>query len=306
MATGFATVGENHYGKSRVRVVRVFKRPDRHDIVEFNVNIQLYGDFETSYTEGSNEKVVATDSMKNMVYVIAKRDDVEQPEKFCLAYADHILKHYSHVSKVDVSIIQTLWQRIKVDGKDHHHAFSRGGSAEKRTASVVMNRNGPTELKGGIMDLIVLKTTQSGFEGFVRDKYTTLPEVKDRIFATSMTATWTFANLPRGTICFKSSYEKSRQALVETFAGPAGSGIYSPSVQLSMYQMGSAVLEKVPTIDSISIYLPNLHCNLINMAPFGLSNPQEIFVPTEEPHGAINATIVRKGLSATMSLRSRL
>ena len=130
-----------------------------------------------------------------------------------------------------------------------------------------------------------MKTTGSGFENFLRDEFTTLPETNDRIFATKLKAAWQYRRKPKS---YSLTRIKILNAMLAVFAKK-----YSASVQATLFQMGDAALKTAPEISEISIAMPNKHCLLVNLSPFGLENPNELFVPTDEPHGQIEATISR-------------
>lgn len=274
-------LGENSYGKERVRILQVARHPDRHDIKELTLGIRLEGDFETAHTKGDNRKVLPTDTMKNTVYALAKLHPIESPEEFCFRLSDHFLAHNSHVSRVRIEAAETLWVRLAVAGKPHPHTFS-GSSNEKRTAA--LNATGREKtLQAGLEGLVVLKTTDSAFENFLKDEYTTLKEDRNRILATSIRATWLYKV---NSADFDSTWRGVRQALLEAFAGHD-----SESLQHTLNAMGEAVLKKFPGIREIHLSLPNKHYNPVDLSPFHLENPKEIFLPTDEPHGLIEATL---------------
>src|SRR5882672_3451972 len=120
----------NNYGKSRVRVVKVTRHPDGHDLAEISVNVQFEGDFDAVHTMGDNRAVLPTDTMKNTVNALAKTWSGEQIEEFGCQLARHFLSDNPQVSRVRIEIGQSQW--IRMD----RHAFTRG-SEEKRTTEVV-------------------------------------------------------------------------------------------------------------------------------------------------------------------------
>ena len=274
-------LGENNYGKQRVRILQVARHPDRHDIKELTLGIRLEGDFETAHTKGDNRKVLPTDTMKNTVYALAKLHAIESPEEFCLRLADHFLVHNPQVSRVRIKAVETLWTRLSLDGKSHPHTFT-GSSNEKRTAALAVTRK-EKALQAGIESLVILKTTDSAFVNFLKDGYTTLKEDRNRILATSIRATWLYRE---NVTEFDSTWRGVRQALLEEFAGHD-----SESLQHTLYAMGEAVLRKFPGIREIHLSLPNKHYNLVDLSSFHLENSKEIFLPTDEPHGLIEATL---------------
>jgi len=273
-----------NYGKAKIRVLKVFRTGKRHSVKELEVQVMLQGDFEASYTKGDNRLVVATDSMKNTINVLAKQELGMETEAFGIVLGEHFLKTYRHVNRVGIGLIEHGWNRIQVGGKPHAHSFMEK-SAAKPSAKIIATRK-EMIVESGIEDLLIMKTTASGFENFLRDKFTALPETNDRIFATKLKAVWTYARKPER--C-SATNAKILDAMLAVFAKN-----YSPSVQATLFQMGSAALKTAPEISKIHIAMPNKHCLLINLVPFGLENKNELFVPTEEPHGQIEGTIARK------------
>jgi urate oxidase len=278
-----AQLSANAYGKSRVRLTRVTRHPDRHDLKELTIAVRLEGDFAISYTAGDNSTLVATDTMKNTVYVLARTLGVAEVETFGNALARHFLKEYPQVTRATIELQESLWQRIVTDGAAHPHAFV-GGASEKRTATVTATRSAAV-IEAGIDGLLVLKTTDSGFVGFVRDKYTTLPETTDRIFSTVVTAKWAYA---ADVADWDGCHAAIRQALLDVFATHKSRG-----VQETLFAMGEAALAACAEIDEIRLTMPNKHHLLVNLAPFGLDNANEVFVGTDEPHGLIEGTVRR-------------
>jgi urate oxidase len=271
----------NRYGKSRIRLVKVRRSRDPHELVDLTIDVQLEGAFDAVYVAGDNGPCLATDTMKNTVYAMARQHPIDHVETFGSALADHFLAKPS-VSRVRISIIEQPWGRLSSAGQPHPHAFVQAG-AEHWTAVVTRDADGTT-LASGLANLVVLKTTDSAFSGFPRDEYTTLPDTSDRIMATSITAVWTYAS---ATPDF-SARARVRRALVDTFAAHV-----SRSVQHTLYAMGEAALAASTDVSAITLTLPNRHHLLVDLTPFGLDNPNEIFVATDQPYGLIEATIRR-------------
>jgi urate oxidase len=271
----------NRYGKASVRLVKVDRGADPHAVHDFTVDVQLEGDFERVYTDGDNVDCLATDTMKNTVYAFAGQHGVDGPETF----GDRLAQHFAAqraVTTATISIVEHRWAGVAVGATTHPHAFVQQG-AEEWTAVVSRNAGG-VSIRSGLRHLVVLKTTDSGFSGFPRDAYTTLPETSDRIFATSVTASWLYRP---GTSDF-SGREHIRIALLETFAAHD-----SRSVQHTLYAMGRAALAACGDVDEITLSLPNRHHLPVDLTPFGLDNRNEVFVATSQPYGLIEATISR-------------
>ena len=273
----------HRYGKAKIRVLKKLKRDSLHTIKELDVEVLLAGDFESSYSAGDNRLVVATDTMKNTVNVLAFEKLEEQTELFALDLAQHFLEKYPHVSEVTIETSERIWQRLKADGKPSPTNFL---ATQKYTpiCEVHATRTN-TRLTSGVRDLVILKSAGSGFADFHRDEFTTLPETQDRILATRMASKWTFAISPAD---YNQTNEDILDAMLECFVVND-----SPSVQKTMYDMGLAALNRCPEISNVNLTMPNLHCLLIDLKPFGQTNPNTLFVPTDAPHGLIEATIER-------------
>ena len=279
-----AVLSHHSYGKSQVRLTRVTRGVDRHEIRELTVDILLEGDFDDSYTAGDNAGIIATDTMKNLVYALAHGRPAEAIEVFGAVLTGHFIKEYAHVTTARVKLAETPWRRIEVEGAPHRHAFV-GGGGERRLAIVTHDRAG-VRFAAGLTGLDVLKTTGSGFVGFLRDRYTTLPETTDRIFATEIQAQWTYA--PNSTVTWDDAHAQIRAALLTTFAQHE-----SLAVQQTLHAMGTAALAACPAINEITFTLPNQHRIPVDLTRFDLPNTNEIFVATPEPFGVITGTLRR-------------
>lgn len=276
-------LAENAYGKSRVRLVKVNRREGRHELRDLTLSIRLEGEFEEAHVRGDNRDVLPTDTMKNTVYALARQLPIDAIEDFARALATHFLSENPVVSRARVTVHEQAWNRIPTRGRPHPHAFLRV-SNEIDVAAVTAGGDG-TRVESGIDELRVLKTTASGFEGFARDRYTTLRETSDRVLATAMRVRWTYG---LNEISYSEARTRAREAILETFADHE-----SRSVQHTAYAMGEAVLERCPEIDTVAFSLPNKHHLIVDLTPFGLDNPNEIFVATDEPYGLIEAIVRR-------------
>jgi urate oxidase len=284
MSESQVILATNNYGNRRVRMVRVSRHGDRHELQELTVTIAFEGDFETVHSDGDNSAVLPTDTMKNTVYALAKGSRIiEEIEAFAQRLASHFLKDNDAVRHVTIEIAESQWNRIDVAGKPHRHSFVKG-SEEKRVVTVRATRD-KVNISSGVEDLVILKTTASAFEGFKKDQFTTLKETDDRILATSVKATWTYAD--PGVAC-RALWRGVRQSILEAFAEHE-----SRSVQHTVYAIGESVLGNFEEVSEISLSLPNKHCLLVDLGQFGLTNRNEIFLPIDEPHGLIEATIRR-------------
>ncbi len=246
---------------------------------ELSVDILFEGDFEQVYRNGDNRHVLPTDTMKNAVYVIARKLVWGDIETFAAALANYFLDSIKHVSQVSLNLEQVPWAQIG----QHTSAFLQTGN-ERRTAHLVATRSTQTSTSG-LKGLQILKTADSAFSGFLKDSITTLPETNDRLFGTVLEAEWNYLGTD---IDFDQSHERIRNVLLDSFAQNQ-----SLSVQHTLFAMGSAVLDLIDTVASIHLVMPNKHCLLFDLARFGLENNNQIFVPTDEPSGYIQARLAR-------------
>ncbi|XP_072970743.1 uricase [Typha angustifolia] len=300
MADGFKI--DQRHGKSRVRVSRVWRRINGGDlIVEWNVDVSLYSDCLPAFTSGDNSAIVATDSIKNTVYVKAKEcGEVISMEGFAILLARHFSSFYPQVSAAEVRIVEKPWERVVVDGRPHTHGFKLG--TEMHTTEVTVKKCGALSLSSGIQKLSLLKTTQSGFEGFVRDQYTLLPETRERMVATEVTTSWRYSfqhisQVPSKPFCFTQRFQDVKKIMADTFFGSSDMGVYSPSVQNTLYLMAKAVLNKYSDIASIHLRMPNLHFLPLKLSskenPDMVKFADDVYLPIDEPHGTIEATLSR-------------
>jgi len=281
-------LGSNRYGKSRVRMTRVTRYADHHDLDEWTVEVLLAGDFETAHTVGDNSNILPTDTMKNTVYFVARGSKADSIEEFAKELAEFLLSRNPQVSGVEVSVESHLWKRLTVDGQAHPTAFMRG-SDERQTTRVCRRQDEGFAITSGFDGLTLMKTAQSGFVGYIKDELTTLLETTDRLFCTAVKAEWTYTPkaIAEG-IEFNKVRGHVREAMIATFAKHD-----SLSVQHTLYAMGEAALGHTDVIDDVHMVMPNKHNLLVDLKRFGSENPNHIFVPTDEPHGTIEATVKR-------------
>jgi urate oxidase len=277
-------LGPNQYGKAESRVVRIVRDSPRHEIRDLNVSSALRGDFTAAHVAGDQSQVLPTDTQKNTAFAFAKRHGVESPEDYALALGRRLLEAAPSATGATISVEEYAWDRIAVDGAGHDHAFVRRGG-EVRSTEVDLSADGAVVVSG-VHDLVVLKSTGSEFKGFLRDEYTTLPDADDRILATALQARWRYASED---VDWNTSYDAVRALLLATFATT-----YSRALQETLWAMGRAVLEAHADIEEISFAAPNKHHFLVDLAPFGLENPGEVFIAADRPYGLIEATVTRE------------
>jgi urate oxidase len=282
-------LGPNQYGKAENRVVRVYRDTDRHEIRDLNVSTSLRGDFSDAHITGEQGDVLPTDTQKNTVFAFAKEKGIASPEQFGLTLGAHFLDVTPKANASRIAIEEYAWERIEVDGSGHDHSFVQRGP-EVRTA-VVTTDDSTGERRvwvvSGVQDLVILKSTGSGFKGFLKDRYTTLQETEDRIMATSLTARWRYERTPVDD--WNKTYDDIKRTLLEVFAST-----YSKALQQTLYVMGEAVLEARPEVAEIKFSAPNKHHFVVDLSPFGVENNNEVFIAADRPYGLIEASVVRE------------
>lgn len=280
----------NAYGKTNVRVMRVKKQAERHEVWEMRVECLLVGDFARSYTEGDNRQVIPTDTVKNTVFAMAKESEMNCIEDFALHTGAHFLKMYAHVRGCTLDVEQVRWERIPVAGQPHKWAWTQ--AKEHRTTCVTTTRSASpgaphaVKIESGIKDLTVMKTTGSGWVDYHECKYTTLKPAVDRMLSTDVLCTWTFPS--HDGVDFDQVYESNRQKLLELFATE-----YSPGVQATVWRIGTALLDLNSAIDTVYFYLPNKHYWHFDIERFGLENRDEVYAPQTDPSGLIEGRVSR-------------
>lgn len=286
-----ARLAYHQHGKSRVRVGRAWRCPASgvHHFVEWSVSTMLESDMEHAFRSDSNASMTSTDTQKNAVYFVAKQlREPCSPEEFGLALARHFVRSYCPtVWKAKVQVEAKSWQRVEAGGVPHEHGFTLA-DPETRTAYVTVDAGGAEQVTAGLRNLTVLKTTQSGYAGFLHDELTTLPDTSDRILATALTASWKYSSPPAS---YDEAFKAARGALLERFFGPPHSGVSSPSVQRTIFQAACELLARVHEAESVFVNAPNVH--FLPCAPPGASFDNDVYIATSEPHGNIEAEVTR-------------
>lgn len=278
------SLGYNQYGKAEVRLVHVDRSTPVHRITDVNVTSQLVGDFSATHLTGDNSAVIATDTQKNTVYALARLGGIGAIEEFALRMARYFVDKYPQVTGSRQEVAAYPWERISTSAAGpHDHAFTRG-SAEVRTT--VITKHGADEVViSGLTNLTVLKSTGSEFHGFPQVEYTSLVETTDRILATAVSARWRYIGVA---VDWDSVFAGVRQIMLDRFALT-----HSLSLQQTLYAMGAGVLEAHPEIAEIRFSMPNKHHFLVDLSPWGLDNPNEVWYAADRPYGLIEASLVR-------------
>jgi urate oxidase len=280
-------LGPNQYGKAENRVVRIYRDGARHEIRDVNVSTSLRGEFSDAHLVGDQSRVLPTDTQKNTVYAYAKEKGLGQIEDYALGLARHFVDDVEPVQGARVEIDEYAWDRIEVDGRPHDHSFLRRGQETRTTIVTVDGKDAAQRawVVSGLKDLVVLKSTGSEFHGFLTDSYTTLRETTDRVMATSLVARWRYIGTD---VAWDASYASIRSLLLTRFAQ-----VHSLALQQTLWEMGKAVLEEHDRVAEIRLSAPNKHHFVVDLAPFGLDNPNEVFHADDRPYGLIQTTVLR-------------
>jgi urate oxidase len=284
-------LGPNQYGKAESRVVRVYRDGARHELRDINVSTSLRGDFSDAHLRGDQSQVLPTDTQKNTCFAYAKEKGVGEIERYAHDLATHFVDDIESVRGARIEVEEYAWERVTVDGREHDHSWVRKGQ-EVRTTVVTVEGSGEdqqTWVVSGLKDLVLLKSTGSEFWGFLKDRYTTLPETHDRVLATSLVTRWRYVGMD---VDWDKAYHDVRQILLEQFAT-----VHSMALQQTLWEMGHAVLEAHPEIAEIRLSAPNRHHFAVDLSPFGLDNPNEVFHAADRPYGLIQCTVTRDDAS---------
>ncbi|MER6125557.1 factor-independent urate hydroxylase [Streptomyces sp. NPDC001795] len=285
-------LGQNQYGKAENRVVKITRDGATHHIRDLNVSVSLSGDMDEVHYSGSNANVLPTDTTKNTVYAFAKEYGIESAEQFGIHLARHFVTSQEPIHRARIRIEEYAWDRIEHSGEGAH-SFVRKGQ-ETRLTQITYDGSS-WEVVSGLKDLVVMNSTDSEFWGYVKDKYTTLPEAYDRILATEVSGRWRFnwSDDAQEMPDWEKSYEQTKKHMLQAFAET-----YSLSLQQTLYRMGARIIDHRTEIDEVRFSLPNKHHFLADLEPFGLKNDNEVYYAADRPYGLIEATVLRDGCEA--------
>lgn len=186
---------------------------------------------------------------------------------------------------------------MTIDGKPHPHSFFRDGDETRVVEADIIEGKG-IDIRSAISGLLVLKSTGSQFHNFVRNDFTTLPDVYDRILSTSVDAGWKWKmassiyEVKSEIEKFDDTWTKARDITMKTFAEDS-----SASVQNTMYKMCEQILAAAPSVEAVDYSLPNKHYFEIDLSwHHGLKNTgkdAEVYAPQSNPNGLIKCTVAR-------------
>ena len=256
------------YGKDAVSVYRI----EGGRLFACTVRMILRGEaFASSYTEGDNSLVVATDSMKNFIQRAAVDYRADGLEGFLVIVGERFLERYGHVRAVELRAEEAVFA-------PRARSVLQRLYADRAVAEVTLRDDGSRRERSGLEGLHLIKLSGSSFAGFVRDEYTTLPETHDRPLFVHLDASWHNADYER-----RAARDEVRTALIETF-----SDFESASIQELVHEMGVRVLNRCPEIDSISFSAEN---RLWDTAQQGDS--VTVYTDARPPFGVISLSLDR-------------
>lgn len=274
------------YGKSQVRLTKIDREAQLERATELSVDVSLRGDFEDVYRAGDNRLLVPTDTIKNIVYILARRASLDSIESFGVRLGAHLLEHYEQVEEARVHLQAMGWAPLASERCPGPVAFCLSGGV-RWVSDVRCKRNCTADVSSGFRGLRMIKTRGSSFGGFFRDEYTTLDETDERVLFAGLEADWDYGSLDV-------SWNETRQAILHelshTFARHP-----SRSLQHTLHAMGEAVLSQCPPVRRISVRLENETQIAVDLSAFGLDNSGALFVPGGQPVGRMSGIIARKG-----------
>jgi urate oxidase len=283
-------LGANRYGKSGIRLATVRRDGDRHHLTDLEVEVRLAGDFAAAHVEGDNSAVLPTDTMRGTCFALAREHGTADVAAFGRLLTARFLEAAPAVQRARVELVAFGWERLVVDGAGHDHTF-RPTAGGQQVTTIAQDRGADAVVTGGVRGFRVLKSTGSAFSGFLRDEYTTLPETRDRIMATTVVAAWGYTD-------GGAEHARLLGEVPATFGARFATHDESESVQHTLHEMGTAVLDAHAEVGWIRFTMPNEHHILADLSAYGMDNPGEVFLVADRPYGVIEGTVVRDGASA--------
>jgi len=292
------------YGKNGIKILYLNDKDKHHQVVELTVKTRLVNDNEDEYTGTSNGGNVATDTQKNLVYILALKHGVAEPEIFAQVLANFYLDEYPAISRAKIEIVQTPWAR-SLDGFGiiHTHGFVNQG--QERTAKVIKHRGKPAQVWGGVTGFRILKTKRSSHVGFFQDKYTTLEDEPDRLLSTVIESSWKYndgtASLYNGAM-YTAVYNSAIRAIMDEFFGPAEEGKQSTIIQETQRRAQVSVLCRNPALQFVEMAWPNKHyfpwdLDKFPAVNFNGTDNRRVYIAGVVPYGVIHSGVHRREVS---------
>lgn len=279
-------IGETTHGESRLRMLRLVRKGDRHDPHDLTVSLRFEGDFAAAFTEGRPAGVVPGEALKNLVHTTARQHAIADIESFGLELCRRALEAHPQITRIRADLSEQPWQRMEVGGKAQGQAFTISGP-EQRTAAVTSNGT-HVAVVSGIERLTLMRSA-----GFVPPGHPRLRDEADEGIAPlvvgSLSVRWTYSTPD---VTFGAYRQGIRGTVVETIALHA-----SRSVQHTLYAIGDVLLASYPEISVISLTMHERPYRAADLFHAHVENPDEVFVALDEPVGIIELTLERSNSS---------
>ena len=276
-------LGASSQGESRLRMLRIVRRGDRHDARDLTVSIRFEGDFSTAFLEGRPDGIIPGETLKSLVHQIVREHAGAEIEVVGLALCRLVLGAHRQVSRVRVEITEQPWSRMDVGGKPQGQAFVLGGP-EQRTVAITSNGT-QTSVVAGIDHLTLMRTA-----GFLARRVGPraddgLDDAVQGLLVGSLSAKWTYSNAD---VTFGPYRQGVRAAIADTFAMHA-----ARSVQHTLYAIADVVLATYEEILDVTLAMHERPYRPADLFSSQLENPDELFVAAEEPLGVVEVTVER-------------
>jgi len=276
-------LGASSQGESRLRMLRIVRRGDRHDARDLTVSIRFEGDFATAFRDGHSDGIIPGETLKTLVHRIAREHAGAEIEVLGLALCRSVLETHRQIGRVRVEIAEQPWTRMDVGAKPQGQAFLLGGP-EQRTAAITSNGT-QTAVVSGIDQLVLMRT--SGFlasRGAMRSD-DGLDDAVQALFVGGLSAKWTYSHAD---VTFGPYRQGVRSAITETFAMHA-----ARSVQHTLYAIADVVLATYEEILDVTLSMHERPYRPADLFSAQMENPDEVFVAAEEPLGVVEVTVER-------------
>jgi urate oxidase len=273
-------IAASSHGESRLRMLRIVKRGDRHDPRDLTVSLRFEGEPAAAFVEGRADGLLPGETVKNMVHAAVREYGGKPIETLGLALTFAALERQPTITRARVEIAEQPWHRLEAGGKAQAQAFVRGGS-ERRTAIVTSNGT-QMSVVAGIRHLAILRSA-----GFAPPR----PAADDdgsvdglpRLVLGELSAQWTYTS---SDVTFDPYRQGVRAALLETIAWHA-----SRSVQHALYAAAEVILSSYEEIADVTLAFHEHPYRPADLLAAG--DEDDVFVAIDEPVGVVEVTVER-------------
>jgi urate oxidase len=276
-------IHSSSYGESQLRLLRIVRRGDRDDPQDLTVALRFEGDFAAAFREGNATGVLPGETLKNLVYKVAREGRHPAIETLGLALCSRILREHAQVGRVRVDISEQPWARVDAGGKAQGQAFTPVAQ-ERRTTAIVSNGT-RTSVTSGIQDLALMRTSGLAPARNAVEADDGAADGLQRLLMASLSLTWSYTE---GDIAFAPYRQGVRAAVVETFAWHA-----SRSVQHTLYAIGDVILASYQDISAVTLALKERPYRPADLLELSL-DADALFVAYDEPVGIVELTVERE------------